>query len=535
MSSLKLLNQDAELARRGVAVAMNVNAAKGLMEVLKTNLGPKGTLKMLVSGSGDIKITKDGNTLLHEMQIQNPTAAMIARTATAQDDICGDGTTSSVIFIGELLKQAERFLSEGVHPRVIGDGFDIAKNEALEFLEKFKVVKDTTDRELLLCIAKTSLRTKVYAELADHLADAVVDAILCIRKKDAPIDLFMVEVMTMQHKSDLESRLVNGLVLDHGARHPDMRKRSENCYILTCNVSMEYEKSEVNSGFFYSSAEQREKLVEAERKFTDDRVRKVIELKRTVCGDSGKGFVVINQKGIDPLSLDMLAKEGIIGIRRAKRRNMERLTLACGGVAVNSFDELQPSDLGWADVVYEQTLGDDKFTFVEGTQNPLSCTMLLKGPNKHTIEQIKDACRDGLRAVKNAVEDKALLPGAGAFEVACHTHLIEFAKTVSGRAKLGVQAFAEALLIIPKTLAVNSGFDPQDSFLKLQEAYVKGLTVGLDVVTGEAMDPEAEGVYDNYNVKAQMLHSSAVIATQLLLVDEVMRAGHGARGGGGGL
>merc|ERR1712118_437895 len=183
---------------------------------------------------------------------------------------------------------------------------------------------------------------------------------------------------------------IRGLVLDHGSRHPDMPKRLENCYILTCNVSLEYEKSEVNAGFFYSSAEQRDRLVESERQFTDAKVRKIIELKKKVCTEENKkSFVVINQKGIDPPSLELLAREGIIALRRAKRRNMERLPLAVGGEAVNSVDDLDVDDLGYADLVYEQTLEDDKYTFIEGVKNPCSCTLLIKGPHDHGIAQMK--------------------------------------------------------------------------------------------------------------------------------------------------
>eukprot|EP00287_Rhodomonas_sp_CCMP768_P006608 CAMPEP_0196738448 /NCGR_PEP_ID=MMETSP1091-20130531/15813_1 /TAXON_ID=302021 /ORGANISM="Rhodomonas sp., Strain CCMP768" /LENGTH=530 /DNA_ID=CAMNT_0042082417 /DNA_START=76 /DNA_END=1664 /DNA_ORIENTATION=+ len=526
MSSVKMLNQDAEHAKRFVALAMNINAAKGLQEVMKSNLGPKGTLKMLVGGAGDIKLTKDGKTLLHEMQIQNPTAALIARTATAQDDICGDGTTSTVIFIGELLKQAERHLAEGVHPRVICDGFDIAKVEAAKFLDNFKVKNGDIDRETLDCVSKTALRTKLHEELADHIGNVCVDAVLCINDKEAevPIDLFMVEIMHMQHKSDLSSRLVKGLVLDHGGRHPDMPKALKNCHVMVLNVDLEYTKSEVTSNFFYSSADQREKLVESERKVTDDKVRQIIEFKRGVCGE-GESFVVINQKGIDPLSLDMLAKAGILGLRRCKRRNMERLAKACGSEAMNSTDGLTKSCLGWAGTVYEETLGEEKYTFVEDCRNPHSCTILVKGPNKHTIDQIKDAVRDGLRAVKNAIEDDALVPGAGSLEVALSLYLKDHSKKVAGRAKLGVQAYAEALLVIPKTLASNAGHDTMDALITVQDEHVNGIVAGLDLATGGACAPEDIGVFDNLRVKKQMIQSAGVIASQLLLVDEIMRAG----------
>eukprot|EP00850_Spirogloea_muscicola_P023142 SM000332S12447 [mRNA] locus=s332:46304:51288:- [translate_table: standard] len=573
--AVRTINPGADILSKSAALFMSINAAKGLQDVLRTNLGPKGTIKMLVGGAGDIKLTKDGNTLLKEMQIQNPVAIMIARTATAQDDESGDGTTSTVLLIGELMKQAERFI--GMHPRLLCDGFEIAKAATLTFLEDFKTpvaVGESPDREMLRMVARTTLRTKVHEELADQLTDIVVDAsleftpppdcvdaiapghrrsavmqVLCVRQPGEAIDLFMVEIMHMRHKLDTDTRLVRspsqsltllrspqvkGLVLDHGARHPDMKKRVENCHILTLNVSLEYEKSEVNSGFFYHDAEQREKMVAAERQVVDDRVHKIVALKKQVCDESDDNFVVINQKGIDPTSLDILARHGIVGLRRAKRRNMERLVLACGGEAVNSVDDLTPAELGFAGLVYEHIVGEEKYTFVENVKNPHSCTILVKGPNDHTIAQIKDAIRDGLRAVKNTLEDGCIVLGAGAFEVAAWQHLMtNVKKTVQGRAQLGIEAFADALLVVPKTLAENSGLDTLDTLIALKSEHEKGNLVGLNVVTGEPMDPQLEGVFDNYSAKRQMLNSAPIIASQLLLVDEVMRAGRNMRGKAG--
>uniref|UniRef100_A0A8D3CJJ3 T-complex protein 1 subunit zeta n=1 Tax=Scophthalmus maximus TaxID=52904 RepID=A0A8D3CJJ3_SCOMX len=521
MSAVKALNPKAEVARAQAALAVNISAARGLQDVLKSNLGPKGTMKMLVSGAGDIKLTKDGNVLLHEMQIQHPTASLIAKVATAQDDITGDGTTSNVLIIGELLKQADLYVSEGLHPRIVAEGFEAAKEKALAFLEEVKVTREM-DRETLINVARTSLRTKVHAELADLLTEAVVDAVLAIAKPNEPIDLYMVEIMEMKHKTDCDTQLIRGLVLDHGARHPDMKKRVEDAYVLTCNVSLEYEKTEVNSGFFYKSAGEREKLVAAERKFIEDRVQKIIALKNSVCPNEEKGFVVINQK---------------VGLKDAQKIKAsihwnqklilaQMLSLACGGIAMNSVDDLTPECLGYAGLVYEHTLGEEKFTFVEKCGNPRSVTLLVKGPNKHTLVQIKDAVRDGLRAVKNAIEDGSVVSGGGAIEVALADALVKHKPNVKGRAQLGVQAFADALLIIPKVLAQNSGYDPQETLLKLQTEYKEsGQLVGVDLSTGEPMVAGEAGVWDNYSVKKQLLHSCTVIASNILLVDEIMRAG----------
>ena len=262
----------------------------------------------------------------------------------------------------------------------------------------------------------------------------------------------------------------------------------------------------------------------------------VIDFKRKVCKE-GETFAVLNQKGIDPLALDMLAKEGIFAVRRAKRRNMERLTLAFGGSQVNSVEDMEEDVLGWAGKLWEETLGDDCYTFIEEGHNLKSCTLLIRGPNKHTLDQIKDAARDGMRAIKCALEDKALLPGAGAFEVAAYRMLMRRKNAVSGKAKLGVEAYARSLLVIPKTLAENSGLDVQDSIIKVEEEQEREeLPVGLHLTTGEPFLPSAEGIWDSVSVKKQVLNLSTILATQLLLVDEVMKAGKamgGAQNQGG--
>lgn len=441
------------------------------------------------------------------------------------------------------------FLASGVRA-----GRGILANPGLQFLDDFKLPKEV-DRELLLSVARTSLATKLNANLAAKLTPAIVDSVLAIYEAPAKPDLHMVEIMKMQHRTAADTQLIRGLALDHGARHPDMPKRLENCYILTMNVSLEYEKTEINSSFFYSSAEQREKLVESERRFVDAKLKKIVDLKKELCGNDGKkNFVIINQKGIDPLSLDVLAKNGILALRRAKRRNMERLQLICGGIAQNSVDDLTEDVLGWAGLVYEQTLGEEKYTFVEEVKDPKSVTLMIKGPNQHTIAQVTDAVRDGLRSVYNMIVDKSVVPGGGAFQVACATHLKsdEFAKKVKGKAKYGVEAFADALLIIPKTLAANAGHDVQDArkftplssqnchmltettVATLQDEQRDGDVVGLDLETGEPMDPELEGVFDSFRVLRNCIASSSGIASNLLLCDELLKARQMGRAGGPG-
>lgn len=537
-SSLQVLNPKAESLRRSQALQVNIAAAQGLQQVLASNLGPKGTLKLLVDGSGSLKLTKDGKVLLTEMQIQHPTAVMIARAATAQDEICGDGTTTVILLVGELLKEAERFISEGVHPRVLVDGFEVAREESLKYLDTFKTTPEKFDREFLMQVARSSLSTKVSNELTDVLGPIVTDAVLTVYEEgQRNLDLHMIEIMTMQCGNAKETELIKGLVLDHGARHPDMPRRLENVHILTLNVSLEYEKTEVNSGFFYSSAEQREKLVASERKFVDEKLKKIIDLKNEVCElNSNKGFVIINQKGIDPMSLDVLAKHGILALRRAKRRNMERLQLICGGEAQNSVDDLTPEVLGYSGLVYENSIGEDKFTYITENKEPKSASILIKGANSHVLQQTKDAIRDGLRSVSNVLKDQAIIPGGGAFFMSCNNHLLTSkSQDFKGRNKSGIRAFSEALLVIPKTLSKNAGLDSLETLSNCQDE-IEDRVVGIDLRSGEPMDPTVEGVWDSYRVMRNAISAATGIASNLLLCDELLKAGRSSlkEGGGGG-
>lgn len=518
---------------------VNIAAAQGLQEVLSSNLGPKGTLKLLVDGAGLLKLTKDGKVLLTEMQIQHPTAVMVARAATAQDEITGDGTTTVVLLVGELLKQAERFISEGVHPRVIVDGFEVAREELLKYLDGFKQTPEKLDREFLLQVARTSLATKVNAELTDVLTPIVTDAVLAVKADEdlRQLDLHMIEIMTMQQGNARDTELIRGLVLDHGARHPDMPRRLQNAHVLTLNVSLEYEKTEVNSGFFYSSADQREKLVASERKFVDEKLRKIIDLKNEVCPlNSDQSFVIINQKGIDPMSLDVLAKNNILALRRAKRRNMERLQLIVGGEAQNSVDDLSPEILGYSGLVYENSIGEDKYTYITENKHPKSVSILIKGSNNHVLQQTKDAIRDGLRAVANVLKDQSIVPGGGAYFMSCNHDLLKPSNSfLKGRNKSGIRAFAEALLVVPKTLSKNAGLDSLETLSTCQDEITENRVVGIDLKLGDPMDPTVEGIWDSYRVLRNAISAATGIASNLLLCDELLKAGRSSlkEGAGG--
>lgn len=535
--SIQMLNKKADSLRSTSVLMTNINASKGMFDIIKTNLGPKGSYKMLVTGAGTIKITKDGNVLLNEMMIQHPTASMLSRICSSIDENLGDGSSSNLIIATSLIYLSEKYvLYEGIHPRIITQGFDTAKNVLLELLETMKIpveVKPHLDHMTLINVAKTSMLTKLPKELAVKLANDVVEAVKIIYDPEKQIDLHMVEILDIKRNLGIDTKLVRGMVLDHGSRHPNMPHDLKKCFILVLNVSLEYEKSEVFSSFVYSTAEERDRMVQSERKFTDDKVKKIIEFKRELIEQKFKetgekyNFAVFNQKGIDPISLDLFAKDNIIALRRIKRRNLERISLCCGGNACNNVFDLTPEDVGYAGWVHEICVNDEKYTFIEQVENPKSCSMFVQAPNDYTIKQIKDAIRDGLRSVKNVIEDQCVIPGAGSFEFMAYQKLKEEEKKVKGKLKFGFDIYANALLNIPKTLIENSGLDTHDCLCDVIDEYNKnpGVVYGVDLETGKPIDAKKEGIYDNYCVKKQILSIATAIAQQILLVDQIIRAG----------
>ncbi|VWU52306.1 T-complex protein 1 subunit zeta [Hepatocystis sp. ex Piliocolobus tephrosceles] len=535
--SVHMLNKKADSLRSTNVLLTNINASKGMYEIIKTNLGPKGSYKMLVSGAGAIKITKDGNVLLNEMMIQHPTASMLSRICSSIDEMLGDGSSSNLIVATSLIYLSEKYiLYEGIHPRIITQGFDTAKSILFDLLESMKIqvnIENNFDYELLFNVCKTCIRTKLPYTLADKLAKELVESIRIIYDPTKQLDLHMVEIMDIKRHMSIDTKLVSGMVLDHGCRHPNMPSKLKNCLILVLNVSLEYEKSEVFSSFVYSNAEDRNKLVQSERKFTDDKVKKIIELKKLIVEkklkETGKeySFAIFNQKGIDPISLDLLAKENIMALRRIKRRNLERITLCCGGNPCNNVYDLTEDDLGYAGLVYEININDEKYTFIEEVINPKSCTMFIQAPNDYTIKQIKDAIRDGLRSIKNTIEDKCVISGAGSFEIAAYCKLKEEEKKIKGKQKFSFDIYANSMLNIPKILLENSGLDTHQSLFKVIDQYNANPVepLGVDLDTGEPIVAHVKGIYDNYSVKKQILSIATAISQQIILVDEIIRAG----------
>jgi thermosome len=495
-------------------------AAKIVSEVVKSALGPKGMDKMLVDSFGDVTITSDGRTVLDEMDIQHPAAKMMVEVAKTQDTEVGDGTTTSVIIAGELLGKAEDLIEKNVHPTVIIDGYRKAAQKALEILEKIAIPVKPDEKEFLVKVAITSMASKLVAENKEYLADIAARAILHVAEKTetgykADVDDVMVE--KKPGESVVDTRLINGIVIDKEVVHPGMPKRVEKAKIALLDVALEIKKTEFDAKINIESPEQMDAFLKQEETMLKEMVEKIAK--------SGAN-VIICQKGIDDLAQHYLARKGILTARRAKKSDVEKLAKATGGKIVTNLNDLSKNDLGYAEVVEERKIGDDKMTFIEGCKNPHSVAILIRGGTERIVDEAERSIHDALCVAKDVVEEPKVVAGGGSPELEVAKELKEYAETLPGREQLAIMSFAEALESIPTTLAENAGLDPIDIISELRARHEKGeIWAGIEVHDGKVKDMKKAGVFEPLVVKKQIIKSAGEAASMILKIDDIIASG----------
>ncbi|MEM1659290.1 MAG: thermosome subunit beta [Candidatus Jordarchaeales archaeon] len=512
-----ILKEGTERTRGRDAQRSNIMAARVVAEAIRTTLGPRGMDKMLVDSLGDITITNDGATILDEIDVQHPAAKMMVEVAKAQDDEVGDGTTTAVIVAGELLRKAEELLDQKIHPTVIVNGFKKAAAKAVEVLEGIAMDVKPDDVETLTKIAMTSLNSKVVAGAREHLARVAVEAILQVaEKKDGKYeaDRDMVNILKKQGKSLLETELVRGMVIDKEVVHPAMPKRVKDAKIALVDAPLEVEKTEFDAEIRITDPSQMKLFLEEEQKILKSMVDKV---------KASGANVLFCQKGIDDLAQHFLAKAGILAVRRVKKSDMEKLAKATGAKIVTSFDDLSPDVLGEAGLVEEVKIGEDKVVYVRECKNPKAVTIVVRGGTEHVVDEAERALNDALCVVRNAIEDQKYVAGGGAAEVEVARQLRKYAESVGGKEQLAIEAFADAVEIVPKTLAENSGHDPLDALVALRAEHDKGKkTYGLNIQTGKPDDMLKLGVLEPLRVKKHAIKSASEAASMILRIDDVI-------------
>jgi thermosome len=514
-----ILREGTERSRGSDARNANIQAARIVAEVVKSSLGPKGMDKMLVDSFGDVTITNDGATMLKEMDVQHPAAKMMVEVSKTQDDEVGDGTTTVVVLTGELLGKAVELMSKKIHPTVVIDGYRDAQEQALKYLEEISIMVEPTDKASLKKVAVTSMASKLISGYSDYLSDIAVDAILQIaeEKDDGyEADLDMVKIEKKPGGSLTDTTLIRGLVIDKEVVHSDMPKLVKEAKIALLNASMEIEKTEFDSKIHIESPDEMQAYLDQEEQMLRDMVKKV--------KDAGIS-VLLCQKGIDDMVQHFMAREGILAARRLKKSDMEALAKATGAKVVTSVDDLTESDAGYAATVEEKKIGDEKMVFVEGCKNPKAVSVLIRGGTDRIVDEAERSLHDALCVIRDVVQDPKILAGGGAPEIEVARRLRRYAEGLAGRERLAVSAFAEAMEVVPTTLAENAGMDPIDAISEMQSRHEKGETwAGLNSLDGEVSDMAELDVYEPTQVKAQAIKSATEASTLLLKIDDVIAA-----------
>lgn len=495
----------------------NIEVAKAIADAVRTTLGPKGMDKMLVDSLGDIVITNDGATILKEIDVEHPTAKMMVEVAKVQDTEVGDGTTTAVVLGGELLRKAEELLDQNVHPTIITNGYRLAAEKALELLPELGIKVESDEH--LKEIAITAMTGKNVGEAKEYLADIAVKAVKSIvEEKDGKkfVDVDNIKVEKKQGGGIRDTELIDGIVLDKEKVHPRMPKIVKGAKIALINTGFEVKKTEISAKIQINDPSQIQAFLEEEQ----NQIKRMVDKVKEVGAN-----VVFCQKAIDDIAQHYMAKYGIYAVRRVKKSDMEKLAKATGGKIITNLDDLTPKDLGYAEIVEERKIGEDNMTFVRGCKNPKAVSILIRGGTEHVVDEAERALHDALKVVGVTLEDGYAVAGGGATEIELALKIRDYAPTVGGREQLAIEKFADALEIIPRTLAENAGMDAIDVLMRLKAEHQNGNKyMGVDVIEGKISDMFEKKVIEPLRVKKQAIESATEAATMILRIDDVIAA-----------
>ncbi|WP_123535817.1 thermosome subunit alpha [Halosimplex salinum] len=519
---LIIMSEDSQRTSGKDAQSMNITAGKAVAESVRTTLGPKGMDKMLVDDAGSVVVTNDGVTILEEMDIEHPAANMIVEVAQTQEDEVGDGTTTAVVISGELLGKAEDLLDQDIHATILAQGYRQAAEKAKEALEDIAIDVDADDTEILESIAATAMTGKGAENAKDTLSSLVVNAVQAVADEDG-VDTDNIQLETVVGGSIDESELVEGVIIDKERVHENMPYAVEDANVALLDTAIEVPETELDTEVNVTDPDQLQQFLDQEEQQLEEYVDKL--------EDAGAD-VVVSQKGIDDMAQHYLAQRGILAVRRAKKSAIKALSRATGGRIVSNIDDISEDDLGFAGSVAQKDVAGDERIFVEDVEDAKAVTMILRGGTEHVADEVERAIEDSLGVVSVTLEDGQVLPGGGAPEAHLALELRDFADSVGGREQLAVEAFADAIDVVPRTLAENAGLDPIDSLVDLRSQHDSGNhQVGLDAYTGDTVNMVEEGVVEPLRVKTQAVESATEAAVMILRIDDVIAAGD-LKGGG---
>ena len=515
-----ILKEGSERKQGRDAQRNNIAAAKAVAEAVRTTLGPKGMDKMLVDSLGDVTITNDGATILDTIDVEHPAAKMIVQVAKTQDDKVGDGTTTAVIISGELLNLAQELMEQAVHPSIIFRGYRKALVKSKEILQELAIKIDINDTDTLLKVAETSMNSKLIAGVKNHFANIAVNAVSQIKEKRGEktlIDLDQIQMIKKEGKSLLDTKLINGIIVDKEIVHPMMPKSVKDARIALISSSLEVEKTEFDAEIRIQTPDQITKFIEEEANMLKSRVKKLKDIGTNV---------VFCQKGIDDKAQNFLAQENIITIRRVKRSDMEKLARATHAKIINNIFDITDADLGKAGRVEEKKIGNDNMIMVSDCIDPKAVSILIRAGIEHVVDEAERMLNDALSVVKAAIEMPYILPGGGASEIELAKRLRAYASSIGGKEQLAIEIYANALEIIPKTLVENAGYNPVDLIVELRSKHEadNGSSFGINIDSGKPDDMEKLGIIEPLMILSQAIQSATEVASMILKIDDVIAA-----------
>ena len=498
----------------------NITAAKAISDAVRSSLGPRGMDKMLVDSMGDVVINNDGVTILKEMDVQHPAAKMLVEVAKTQDAEVGDGTTTSVILAGELLKKATDLIDANVHPTIIANGYRLANDKAQEVLKNIAKKVSIDDEANLKLIAQTAMISKSVSGSREYFADMVDDAVKTVADKGEDgkytVDLKNIQTVKKAGAKMDESYIVKGLIIDKEPVQPTMPKVVEKAKIALVDAAFEVKKTEIDAKIQITDPNQIAAFVAEEENMLRAMVDKV---------KASGANVVFCQKGIDDLAQHFFAKAGIYACRRVKKSDMERLGRSTGANIVNKIMEIDESDLGYADKVELKKVEDEEMTFIMGVKDPKTVSVLVRGGTNHVADEVERSQVDAWSVVKVAIEDGMMVTGGGSTAMEIAMQLRDYAASVGGRAQIAIEAYASAMEVIPSTLAENAGQDPIDVVIEMRKQHKAGKTyAGFNPYTGKVEDMAALNVIEPYRIGKQAINSATDAAVMILRIDDVIAA-----------
>ncbi|KAF8285637.1 putative chaperonin alpha subunit [Trypanosoma cruzi] len=513
----------------------NVTAAMAVANIVKSSLGPIGLDKMLVDDVGDVCVTNDGATILKSLDVEHPAARLLVDLAQLQDKEIGDGTTSVVILASELLKRAQDLIVQGIHATSIIAGYKLALREAVRFLkENLSLPVDGLGKDVLLNIARTSMSSKILSSDADLFAKIVVDAILSVKTVNELGDVVYprkaVSVLLQHGKSSRESALMQGFALGLSRAAQGMPTSVQNARIALIDFDLRAVKMKLGINITITDPNKAEAIRQRELDITKERIKKML---------AAGANVILTSWGIEDSMMKYMVDEGVLGVRRVKKDDMRRIAKVTGAQVVHTLSDLEgeeafdPKWLGKAERVYEQRFGEDDVIIISGTSNAVCSSIICRGANYLVLEEMERALNDALWAVARTLEASRVLAGGGAVEVALSVYLENFAHTLGSREQLAIAAFSEALLVIPKTLALNAAMDATELVARLrvlhneQQAAGKSQGVerffGLELIEGTLRNNVEAGVLEPQPSKIKSLHFATEAAITILRIDDCVR------------